>query len=380
MKIMFSIHVGDSIAHVLRTRGVAKKFFDDGHDVLYVVPKKVHNYLNGYLPTELIVDNSQSYGFSRLENINKLSENFCKRATVEYYIYKSFRPDYVIGDMGLVASSYCIETPLIKILNRFPLELYFGENTALVKHQRKIIISQIENIINNTRASLNINKIFKYSDFILSPIICNGDEKFIGYKLPNMNIVGLRSGISFSNNYKPRNSTVFVSLGTGDAPSKSNLVQQLLKIISPIFDKIYLNIGIGMRSSTINIPKHVIVKSLFKEFPWDVGCLICHGGYGIVHVGLLRKIPTFVFPFHVEHLCNAHRLSSLGGGTNLGNLSCEKFSGLTHRIEYDFNKFNESLAFRNGQDVQNVEVKLCTDEEIYTSIREMITNYNSYTL
>ncbi len=375
MKVMFSIHVGDSIAHILRTRGVAKRMLAAGHSILYLVPRHVHSYLVGYVPHECLVDDSQNYGFSRRESFDTLAVKFCEKSASEYKVYKSFNPDVVIGDMGLTASVYCIETPLIKILNRFPLELDRGDTSALSGRQRQYIVSQLELLINRARSALGIKKSFSFSDFLSTPTILHGAKCIVEYSMPNMVAVGFRSGIRLPDNFKPDPSNVFLSLGTGVSPNKETVARRILQIIESKCDKIYIGVGARESLAQLPFPKRAIVKSMFEEYPPDAGRLICHGGYGIIHIGLLASVRIDAFPFHVEHFCNAERMVALCGGNNYGSLTVGEFQGLEHEINYDYERFQANYEKVHDAGFLSPLIELCSDGDLCHAIFSTMERY-----
>jgi UDP:flavonoid glycosyltransferase YjiC (YdhE family) len=372
MKVMFSIHVGDSLAHLYRTRGLASKMISDGNEIKYVVPRRVHKYLNGYLPKEAIVDDSQNFGFSRLETIDNLIAKFCEKAASEYYIYKSFRPDVVIGDMGLTASVYCIDKILIKILNRFPLEIASGASRFLTTTQRNVIVSQIEDMINQARKILGIDKYFEYSEFLSSNTIIHGFSLMAEYIMPNMVPIGYMGRLQLPKSFDANPSNVFISLGTGVSENKDKVLNSIINTIEAECEKIY--IGLGKSYYTINnkFPKKADVRPIFKEFPSDAGCLICHGGYGILHSGLLAGVRIHTFPFHIEHLCNSERLVALRRGCNHGYLKEGIFKGLSHEIEYDYEGFFAAYKSRQEIEQNSLSQEQCTEEKLFRAVSMML--------
>lgn len=372
MKVMFSIHVGDSLAHVFRTRGLASKMIFAGHKIKYIAPKHVHKYLNGYVPKEFIVEDSQHFGFSRLEAIDKVVVNFCEKAASEYYIYKSFCPDVVIGDMGLTASVYCIDKMLIKILNRFPLEIGVGKNSSLTTWQRQVIVSQIEAMINQARKILGIDKHFEYSEFLSPQTIIHGSSSMVEYIMPNMIPIGYLGRLRLSNSFTPNPSNVFISFGTGVSPNKEAILQEIINIIEPKCDKIYVGLGKSYYTNKNNFPKRADIRPIFKEFPSDAGCLICHGGYGILHSGLLAGVRIHAFPFHIEHLCNSERLVALRRGYNHGYLKEGTFGGLTHEIEYDYESFYTAFDLMPEIVPMSQSQELCTDDDLYKAVSNIL--------
>lgn len=53
-RVLFSIHVGDSIAHVLRTRELAKYLYSKKHEIGFSIPQKASVFLMGYVSNNSI--------------------------------------------------------------------------------------------------------------------------------------------------------------------------------------------------------------------------------------------------------------------------------------------------------------------------------------
>lgn len=376
MRILFSIHFGDSVAHVLRTRGLAKRLSEEGHEIRYSVSRRAFPYLDGYVDGDDRLDNNQNYGFSRFESMSVLCKRFCECAVIESDFYMKFKPNLVIGDMGLLASVYCIDTPFIKILNRFFLEIYGKEqHSILTSYQKEMVTRQVELMINSARKKIRIKEQFNYSDFLNGPIIINGVKEFVNTNMPTGIYSGIRLGLSLPDNFEPDESVAFVALGTGIAPTKMNNTEKVLCKIAPIFRKIYVSTGTGIDNSYVKTFRNCVVKTTFDRLPKDIGCIICHGGYGAVHTGLLLNIPTYVIPYHIEHFCNGSRLEQMNGGRCFGNLHNAKFNGIQSLINIKWDNFSKAFNNYPEQRVQQTRVKdISDDNSLHGIIKNLIAS------
>lgn len=347
MKIMFSTQFGDSIAHVLRTRGLAQRLKGDGHKIRYVVSDRAFPYLKGFLDIEDIADNRQSYGYSRLEPIETLCEKFAERVVCEYGIYGQFKPDVVIGDMGLVPSAYCDGTPLIKIVNRFFVDLHSRATSVFNESQRMLLTKQVELLVNSGRNAIHCRPHLTYSDFFQTRVLVNGIPSFVGDLPPNSRSIGIKLGMSSPSTFRPDRSVAFVSLGTGTGHNKAETAHELLNILKTRFRKIYVSIGYDPHSISLSLPSQAIMKPFFSCMPDDVGCIICHGGYGAIHAGLLLGIPIFVLPFQIEHYSNGLRLEQIQAGLQFGFYDKDDFLGILQTLSLDWDRLVSAISTRN---------------------------------
>lgn len=371
MKIMFSIQFGDSLAHVFRTRTIAKKLIEDGYDVKYVVSHRAFKYLNGFVKQSNLVDNNQSYGFSRLASIDNLRTRFIKRVYTEYHYYKYYKPDIIIGDMGLASYVYCTETPLIKIINNIFLDIASIKKSSFTVNQRKIIIDQIEDLINSARKSLAINKPFEFKDFFDEGwTIINGDPRFLTFKKNNFFNPGVKLEIKIPSYNFPDKKIVFINMGTGTGIHKEKNIKKILDIVSCYFKKIYISTGYSNGKFNLNNSK-IISYPFFNEFPNDVGSIVCHGGYGAVHLGLFLGLPTHILPFHIEHYSNGERLVKIARAKNYGTLPLIDFSGIDQKVSLRWKEFAKGSDFSLPQ-ILFTGAKIATNNDYYNYIKEKL--------
>jgi|GEM_PF-3279639 len=344
MKIMFSVQFGDSIAHVLRTRWIAHKLKQDGHLIKYIVSGRAHHLLDGYLKVNDISDNRQSYGFSRLDPINILKNKFADRAVIEYLLYSEFNPDIVIGDMGLIPSVYCNDKPLIKIINRFFVDLYSPCDSVLDRYICGTLIQQIEDLVNHARRRIKITANFKYAELFKGNALINGLPSFVDLKYPIGKVIGIKIGIKMPSNFTPDNDVVFISFGTGSGNNKQNKIKKVLSIVTKYYKKIYLSTGKDVDIESLDLPRNVTAMRLYDTLPSDVGSLICHGGYAAIHMGMILNIPIYILPFQIEQYSNGCRLEQMNLGKQFGIIEQKQFLGLSHNIKIDWHGFEAAIS------------------------------------
>lgn len=344
IRIMFSVHVGDSMAHVFRTRVVAKQLVSNGYEVIYSVPSKAQKYLQGYIDKDHICFNDQSYSYAQFPNYSDVFSMYYQHALVEFDIYQQYRPDVVIGDTGLLACSYKPEVPFLKILNRFYVELDSDYMASPYSAREKILIrSQVEELINQTRRRLGVIDEFTYHEFACPPALINGASYFTKDIPSSYERVGINMALNSRTYYQPDRKNCFVAFGTGLSSNRIGLASKILEKIEPRFDNIYVSYGTKIRGSDLYQPHNAIMKPLFTELPSNLGMILCHGGWGIIHLGISLGIPIVAFPFQIEQYSNAYHIEKLGVGINVGNYNKANFRGLYEEIQIDWERFETAL-------------------------------------
>ena len=371
---MFSVQFGDSIAHVIRTREIANYLNDNGHEIVYLVSSRGFPFLKGYLNATSIIDNNQSYGFSRLEAFATLEKKFCDRVKKEHSVFKEFRPDLVIGAFGLSASAFCPRNRLIKIINRFFLDIGNNEYSSFSISQRNILTQQFESLVNAGRRTINIRDEFRYEDFLNGFVLVSGAKPFVAFSPANAINIGFTVGMSFPENFVPDKKTVFVLSGTGQGLNKADVVNKIIYILKDRFNKIYISTGANCHINSNKWPSNIIAKPFFKSVPDDVGTIICNGGNGAIHLGLALGLWIIVLPFQIEQYSNGKRLEEMGCGRNYGKVPNNNFKGFIQEVDIDWHKFNDEVGNINYNCKMIDMNKQAGGESIFSAIREYIPN------
>ena len=343
MKIMFSVHVGDSVAHVLRIRGIASYLASCGHQVLVSSSSKGMPYLNGWLPSESVVCNDQRYSLGFAPQTKSLKSRFKEHALNEAVVYSRFRPDLIIGDTGLVSTAYVTSTPSIRILNRFYLEIAENFSSPFSPSEKARIRSDFEALVNNARIELGNRRIFDYSAFIQPPVILNGETVFVD-DLPSIYVrSGVYSELPFMRSRTPDRSVCFCTLGTGFSETRRPLLQRLVEVLGQVFRHVYVACGVSFDPESIELPSNVTAKRRFNQLPPDVGFVVCQGGYGVIHIALSHGLPLVCVPLHIEHYSNSWHVERNGFGINTGFFDRANFRGLYQKIEIDWDQLQYSV-------------------------------------
>ncbi len=342
-KIMFSIHVGDSIAHVLRTRGLANYLSSKGHKIAYSVPQKAADFLTGYIPNESIYFNNQNYSYARFATQPNEADNYFEHAQNEAVVYEQFQPDIIIGDPGLITHVYKPKTPLLKIVDRFYLEIATTVESPYTPAEKEIIRGNAEDVINNTRKRLGILDNFAYYEAVQPPALINGASYFTEDFAVSYKRIGNHMALNPGKIQQPSLENCFVAFGTGLAEHALDTASAILRHIESRFRKIYVSFGNKIDKNQLYQPSNAVMRPLFNEVPENLGSLICHGGYGIIHLGIQLGIPVIVTPFQIEQYSNAYHLEKLGVGINAGKYDKSNFKGLYEKIQVDWGLFDSAL-------------------------------------
>ena len=306
-KIMFSIHVGDSMAHVLRTRGLARYLSSKGHQIAYSIPQKATEFLVGYVKDENLYFNDQNYSYARFASQPGQAEGFSMHAERETALYEQFQPDLIIGDPGLITHAFKPAVPLLKIVDRFYLEIATEVESPYTDSEKEIIRRNAEDVINKTRESFGISEKFSYDEAVNPPALINGASYFVeGFGAP-YKFMGNHMVLKSEKVKQPDYGICFVSLGTGFAEHMLDTASAILKRIELHFKKIFVSYGTRIKKDQLYQPSNAVMVPIFDDVPENVGVLICHGGYGIVHLGIQLGIPVIVVPFQIEQYANAYR-------------------------------------------------------------------------
>jgi UDP:flavonoid glycosyltransferase YjiC (YdhE family) len=357
-KVMFSVHVGDSMGHVFRTRDVARYLLCKGYDIVYSVPRKAIPFLDGYVEKKYIRLNDQNYSYAQLPfRTSSIVNDYYRHALTEKEIYEQYRPDFLVGDSGLLTCTYRPEKPFLKIFNRIYVELGDEDmDSPYSMIERNLIKAQAETVINETRSLLGIVQDFKYNEFASPPALVNGASYFLDDLKPIYRRVGINMRLKLWENGQPHLSNCFVSFGTGLTKDRAVLVSNILEHLEQRFEKIYISFGTKIRKDELYQPANAIMKPIFDTVPPDIGVLVCHGGYGIIHLGIELGIPIISIPFQFEHYSNSCRMEKLGAGINAGTYNPANFKGIYQTFEVDWDKFWNAID--NPKSIRKVkEVK-----------------------
>jgi hypothetical protein len=342
-RVMFSIHVGDSMAHVLRTRELAKHLSSKGHEIGYSVPQKASKFLVNYIKNESIYFNDQDYSYARFEAYHNGSDNFFEHANKEATICEQFNPNVIIGDPGLVTHAYRPEAPLLKIVDRFYLEIITAAESPYTNNEKEFIRNNAENVINTTRRRLGIFDDFTYYEAVKPPALINGASYFVEGFGASYKFIGNHMALKPTTVQQPDYRNCFVAFGTGLADHMLGTASAILKYIESRFRKIYVSFGTKVKREQLYQPANAIMEPMFNEVPDDIGVLICHGGYGISHLGVQLDIPVIITPFQIEQFSNGYRLEKLGVGINAGTYDKSNFKGLYEKIQINWDRFDFAL-------------------------------------
>lgn len=350
MRIMVSVHYGDSVGHLVRMVPVTKKLLSEGHEVLMLVSERSFDYLDKMLPREILRDNKQTYGFSRMGQFESFKKAFITRTRQEYEIYKSFNPSLVIGDMGLCAAVYACNTQIAKCINRFFLEISIRNHSTLSDRYKRQIRTQIEELINESRLELGIKKIFVYEDFLTEgTIFVNGLPSFIGnveHQIVNTGLLqGMQMGI-----VRPDNDVAIIFTGTGHVNDKIGLLSMLVKRMEGLYRKLYIAIGrkYSIDDVCLSNTMKIVVEPGFETFPSDVGAVWCHGGYGTVQAAIVNTLPLYCFPSKLENFTNAMRAQEMGLGHCASTLSNSSY-GLNAKMKIEWDLVFKKLHEKTGK-------------------------------
>lgn len=378
-KIMFSVTVGSSVAHVLRTRNVARNLLKKGYDVLYCTSHKALPFLKDYLGDQNIAINNTS-AESSTSYIDKI--DYATLANNENKIYQYYQPDIIIGDNGLICHLYQPDVPFIKILNRFEVELLGHGDSPFEFHELTLMRNQLETLVNSIRKKRQIPTPFIYSDYASPGSIINGPS-FLVNDLQNYSyyFAGSNTALQVREKKYSHYENCLIFFGTGLRKTRINLISKVLKQIENRFKKIYVSYGTQLNIKDIYQPYNAIMKPLFDFLPDDVGLLICHGGYGILDSGVRAGVPIIMLPFSPEHLSNAHQIEKQGLGFNLGIYDKNTFQGRSQQIQVNWSQFEHALDnFHRLKPYHNITELISEGSKLNTIVEDFINkNTSSYT-
>lgn len=331
------------MAHVLRTRELANYLSSKGHKIGYSVPRKASEFLVGYVNNESIYFNNQNYSYARFATQSNELDDIFEHVNKEAATYERFHPDVIIGDPGLITHAYRPETPLLKIVDRFYLEIATAAESPYTNNEKEIIRKNAENVINTTRRRLGIFDDFTYYEAVKPPALINGASYFVEGFDASYKFIGNHMALKSTKVQQPDYRNCFVAFGTGLAEHMLGTASAILKYIESRFRKIYVSFGTRIKKDQLYQPSNAVMAPMFNKVPENVGVLICHGGYGITHLGIQLGIPVIVTPFQIEQYSNAYRLEKLGVGVNAGTYDKSNFKGLYEKIQVDWDKFGFAL-------------------------------------
>jgi UDP-N-acetylglucosamine:LPS N-acetylglucosamine transferase len=375
-KIMFSVTVGSSVAHVLRTRTVARNLLKKGYDVLYSTSHKALPFLKDYLGEQNIAINNTS-AESSTSYIDKI--DYVTLANNEHKIYQNYQPDIIIGDNGLICHLYQPDVPFISILNRFEVELLGHGDSPFDFHELTLMRNQLETLVNSIRKKRQLLTPFTYSDYASPPAIING-ASFLVNDLQNYSYYFAGSNTALQVREKKyshyENSLLF--FGTGLRETRLDLISKVLKKIENRFKKIYVSYGTKLNIKNIYQPSNAIMQPLFDFFPDDVGLLICHGGYGILDSGVWAGVPIIMLPFSPEHLSNSYQIEKQGLGFNLGIYDKNNFQGRSEQIQVNWSQFENALDnFHQLKPYHNITELASKGSRLNTIVEDFINQHTS---
>lgn len=333
-KIMFSLHVGNSVAHILRTRHLAQLLLRNGYDVVYPMPDRALRCVAGFVPQTSIRSNEQNYSYASAPFKDHLAEGFVRHAHREYDIFLKEKPALLIGDTGLVAHSYRPEVPFVKILKRFYIEVGVPSMASPYNpRQRQTIREDAEGLVNLARRRIGLSESFTYSDFISDHVVVNGADSL----LPDLPRGYIRAGMTMEMKTHPQPARTptacLLQLGTGfDELHHVGLAQHIVDIVTPLFKRVYVCCGNVIAPRTLRVPESVVLQRMLAVIPDDVGIVVSHGSYASVHLALKAGLPIVTMPFQIEHFSNAWHIQRLNRGLSLGTLGDGPFRGLFHRV------------------------------------------------
>lgn len=346
MRVMFSVHAGTSVAMVLRTRGIARRLHARGAEVAYAVSRRAAPYLDGYLDRASIHANPRDFTFTEAqESPDRFLDRFTEYAAEEAGIYHRFAPDVLVGDMPILAQAYRPTVPFVKIFNRFFLEL--GDDAAdspFTPAERALIRGQMEHGINHVRARLGLPADFAYSALLEPPVVANGEAYFLDDLRADYLRVGLSMKLQPPAGHRPDPGCCFVALGTGLDHAQAPVFSEILRRIAGRFRRVYAAYGTLLSPGDVHAPPNAVLRPTFDELPPDVGLLVCHGGYALLHLGARLGIPVVAVPLKVEVFSNAHRMERLGVGLNVSRRAEGAFRGGYGDFRVDWDAFDAALA------------------------------------
>jgi UDP:flavonoid glycosyltransferase YjiC (YdhE family) len=347
-KILISVHFGDSIAHVLRTRIIAKDLISKGYDVRICIPSKGIPYFKTYVDLNNLFITDQYYSYAKFPYAQNNEENFLQHAQSEFAFYKEFKPDILVGDTGIISFSYDPKIPFAKILNRFYIELGGNFDSPYSQLEKSVIKNQVERMINSTRGKLGLSDEFKYEDFISNPVFVNGSSFFVEDIAFPYKFVGINMKLTSSPIINKKSKICLVILGTGFTDERTHTASEILKFIENRFTKIYVSYGEKIKEISLYHPQNAIFEKSFNKVPDNIGLLICHGGFGTIHLGIQMQVPMIITPWQIEQFSNASRVERLGWGVNIGKYDKKTFMGINQKMDIDWEKF---VFFLNNPDM-----------------------------
>lgn len=369
-KVMFSVNAGDSLAMVLRTRRIAKRLKAEGFKIRYSVSSKAIKYLDGYLDHQDIRVNAQNYSITKDSQThpNALLDGLLNHVKSEMSIFEEFKPDIIIGDLGIVVHGYKPDVPILHILNRFFVEIGDYEVSSPFNFaERNIITAQTESVINLIRQALKKPADFSYREFIQPPALINGASYFVDDLNAKYQFSGLDMELWPKAEHNRKSINCFICLGTGLPEYRKDYLSEIVNRLKNRFEIIYLAYGTVINKKDLYLPDNCIAQPTFADFPADVGLLVCHGGYAMIQLGNLLNIPIIALPLHVETFSNADHMEKLGLGVSVGSFNKENFRGGYEKFYVDWSKFEKSV-----DDIGKIRSAPIL-KDIYTNSEELIS-------
>jgi UDP:flavonoid glycosyltransferase YjiC (YdhE family) len=355
-KVLFSIHKGHSIAHVLRTREMAKDLYQLGHNVLYSISSDGYDLIKGYLPRKFIFFNDQKYSFDCIPFKGDISTLFYTHAKSEKILYAEFKPDCIIADTGAVVHAYCPREPFAKIIDRFYCEIGLEIESAFSPIEKAIITSQAELLINATRKRLGLKANFLYDDFLKPPIFVDGSLTLLqDIDSEKYFLVGPNFSLKMPTNHSPQVNTCLVTLGTGISNQVIGDINKLLSLLEKFFRKVYVSAGFKIDIDKIYHSNKINTRPVFNELPPNIGVVVTHCGTGSMHLAISLDVPIIGIPMHIEQYSNAYNMEKHGYGINVGLINRGmKFKGI-----YERPLINWSLLKNSLMNIHNIRRTKC---------------------
>lgn len=280
-KVMFSVNAGDSLAMVLRTRRIAKRLKAEGFKIRYSVSSKAIKYLDGYLDRQDIRINTQDYSITKDSQThpNALLDGLLNHVKSEMSIFEEFKPDILIGDLGIVVHGYKPDVPILHILNRFFVEIGDYEVSSPFNFsERNIITTQTESVINLIRQALKKPADFSYREFIQPPALINGASYFVDDLNAKYQFSGLDMELwpKFEHNRKSKN--CFICLGTGLPEYRKDYLSEIVKRLENRSEIIYLAYGTVINKKIYTYLTNALPNQLLLIFQLMLAYLYVTGG------------------------------------------------------------------------------------------------------